>query len=448
MVASAVVAIGALPGAPNSVVTAGFTLVGAAVAAFTDLHLRARRFGWLLITLVLLVVGDRLAVHSVALDRPWALPVAFGGYLVWTVVVATPRAVLRALPLAAIAVAIPLAMHGSVVRALVMSAALLPVAAAAALGSIPRERARHTRHALDQNQSDLDAVVMANLELRNVAEAREAANRIARIATELMNATGAVVWLQAPGSLLCAGGHGTTPEPDREVLSGSGVERCLLTGSVVTDNDETVLPLTGSGGVFGAVTVNGAARNPESFVSTVLQVFGAQAGYALERLRAVETMIDARFVDPVTGVGNRAAATASLATLHVRDALLLLALDDLDEIRTREGDGRADLTLGQLGLHLRTATRAGDHVARFDDGVFFVMLRDLNASAEAVVTRIIDSWQQTGTSGRLRAGAALHLADTTPLDTLERARDALASARVDSPHPVTAAAERAAWGPA
>ena len=449
VVASAVLAASALPGAPAAVETAGLALVGAAVACFTDLRTTGRRVGWLLVTLVLLAIGDRLGEQAVAVDRLWALPVAMGTHLLWKAAVATPRAVLlRSVPAVA-AVAGPLALRGATpVDVVTMAMPILPLALVGALLAVPKGRAERTRRTLEQNQVDLDAVVMANLELRNVGEARDAAQRIARIATELLEADGAVVWLHGPGRLLCAGGHGVTPPPEREVADGSSIDRVLVTGVVATDGDEVVLPLTASGGVFGAVTVNKPRRKSESFVASVLQVFGAQAGYALERLRAVESLIDARFVDPITGVGNRLAATASLATLHTGDAVLLLAIEELERLRAEEGDARADLVLGQLGLHLRTATRAGDLVARFGDDVFFVMLRDLNSSAEAVVTRLLDSWQSTGTAGPLRAGAALHFADGTPLDTLDRASAALDAARRDTRNPISVAAERAAWGPA
>lgn len=447
VLASAVLGVGALPGVPGGVETAGFALVGAAVAAFTEMHLRARRLGSVLVLIVLVAVGDRLAELSVALARPWAMPVAFGGYLLWMAAVATPRTVLKAFIPAAAAVFLPLALRSGPIDGLLFAAPLVPVALLAAALSVPRARAQAARATIDQDQTDLDSVVMANLELRNVGEAHDAATRIARIATELMEADGAVVWLRGPGRLLCAGGYGTTPPPDRDITGGSGVEQVLDTGSVAVEDGEIVIPLTASGGVFGAVTVNGARRKPETFVSSVLQIFGAQAGYTLERLRAVESLIDARFVDPITGVGNRLAATASLATLRTGDAVMLLALDDLPGIREREGDGRADLILGQLGLHMRNSTRAGDLVARFGDDVFFLMLRDLSSSAEAVVTRLLDTWQSTGTAGQLRAGAALHFADSTPLDTVDRASEALDAARVDLRDPVSVATERAAWGP-
>ncbi|HEX4905239.1 MAG TPA: diguanylate cyclase [Acidimicrobiales bacterium] len=311
-----------------------------------------------------------------------------------------------------------------------------------------RARRAARSEALAQHQADLDAVVLANVELRHVAEAGEAARRIARIATDLLAAQGAVVWLQGPGRLLCAGGHGVTPPPTRDVDRGSTVDRVLQSGSIADGVDEIVLPLTGSGGVFGAVTVSRPTRALESFVSSVLQVFGAQAGYTLERLRAVDGLIDARYVDPVTGVGNRLAATASLATLHPGDAVLLLSVDELLTIRAVEGDARADLTLGQLGLHLRTALRAGDLVARFGDDVFFVLLRDLSASTEAVVSRLLDSWQATGVAGHLRAGAALHFGDTSPLDTLDRASDALDATRAERDVTIDLASQRASRGSA
>lgn len=446
--ASAVVAASAAPGVPAVVETIGFALLGAAVCAFADIGLGGRRAAALAMPVVLLAVGDRLAEHAVAVDRLWAVPVAMCAYLLWRATVSTPRGVIvRALPALA-AVLGPIAMRATVDDALLLSTPVLPFALLCSLLAIPRARAATVRAQLRRDQADLDAVVMANLELRNVGDAGDAARRIARIATELLDADGAVVWLQGPGRLLCAGGHGRTPPPDRSIAEDSTVDRVLNSGSVAADPNEIVLPLTASGGVFGAVTVNGARRESAMFVASVLQVFGAQAGYTLERLRAVEGLIDSRYVDPVTGVGNRMAATASLATMRPGDAVLLLAVEDLDRIRELEGDARADLTLGQIGLHLRTATRAGDLVARFGDDVFFVMVRDLDSGAEAVVTRLLESWETAGIASGVRAGAALHFADRTPLDTLDRAIEALDAARDDRRSPLGVAAERATWGPA
>lgn len=448
LLASAMLASSALTGAPVATETVGLALLGSAIAALCDLHLRDRRSGVVLLVVLLLVIGDRLAEHAVAAERLWALPVAFGCYLLWTALTASPRAVMTVLAPALAAIAVPLAFRLGGSEPMATSIVLLPIAAAAATIAALRTRATTGGRALAQNQSDLDAVVMANLELRNVAGAREAADRIARIATELLQADGAVVWLQGPGRPLCAGGHGMTPPPELELAKDSPVGHVLQSGRVATVAGEVVLPLTGSGGVFGAISVTGAKRAAETFVASVLQVFGAQAGSALERLRIVESLVDARFVDPVTGVGNRLAATSSLATLHAGDAVLLLALDSLATIRAIEGEARADLTLGQLGLHLRTALRAGDLVARFGDDMFFVLLRDLDSTAESVVGRILDSWQESGTAGRLRAGAALHFAGTAPLDTLDRAAEALDSVRTDQRTVLAAAAERATWGPA
>jgi len=308
--------------------------------------------------------------------------------------------------------------------------ALLPVALAPVVIHWRRGRLQRPLHAeLAQHQADLDAVVLANLELRNAGEADDAARRIARIATELLDAEGAVVWVHGPGRLLCAGGHGSTARLDRELADGSAVHRTLASGTVSAGDGEVVLPLTASGGVFGAVSVHGGRRPVESFVGSVLLVFGAHAGYTLERLRAVETLIDARFVDPVTGVGNRLAATASLATVHAGDAVLLLEVEGLRDLRAID-PSRADLLLGQLGLHVRTATRAGDLVARYGDDTFFLLLRGLDTGSEAIVTRLLESWDHVGSAGALRAGAAIHPVDASPLDTLDRAEAALRATSV------------------
>lgn len=436
----------AVRGAPGALETTGIALAGAAVLALADVQVRRPRPRAALVLVLLLVVGERLTEHGVAVDRLWAPTAGLAAYLLWVGLARTPRAVIWALTPALVAVSLPLALRVGGTHPIEQSLLLVAVAAVAIAVAVPRSRAAARAAVLAGHQVDLDAVVMANVELRNVAEASEAARRIARIATDLLAAEGAIVWLQGPGRLLCAGGYGVTPPPEREIDRGSNVERVLQTGSVTEDAEETVLPLTGSGGVFGAITVSRPTRLLESFVSSVLQVFGSQAGYALERLRAVDSLIDARYVDPVTGVGNRLAATSSLATLHPGDAVLLLSVDELLTIRAIEGDDRADLTLGQLGLHLRTAIRAGDLVARFGDDVFFVLLRDLNASTEAVVGRILDSWQATGAAGHLRAGAALHFGDTSPLDTLDRASHALDATRVDRDVTIDLATERVTRG--
>jgi GGDEF domain-containing protein len=217
--------------------------------------------------------------------------------------------------------------------------------------------------------------------------------------------------------------------PANGAAAEPAVDHVLRTGAVGTSLLGAVLPLTGSGGVFGAVTVTRPRRAVESFVASMLQILGAQCGAALERLRAVEHLLDAHFVDPITGVGNDLAATAALATLHAGDTVLLLAVDDLPAIRAADA-GRADLVLGQLGLHLRTATRAGDVVAHRRDGAFFVLLRDLDTASDDVVTRLVASCGSTIGTGPLRAGAARHLSGATSTETLDRAIAALDAGRV------------------
>jgi GGDEF domain-containing protein len=424
-------------GAPAWLETVGFVLGGAAVCGFVDLALARGAAATLGTLLALLVVADRVAAHADPVDRLWAVPAAIGLYLVLSGAATTPVGILaRAVP-AAVAVLTALSFRTNGAEIARLTTAVVPLALLGALIAARRCRTARARTAVDRHQVDLDAVVRASIELRNTADASEAARRIARIAAELLEGSGAVVWLSGPGQLVCAGSHGTASSPERE-LDDSLVARVMATGSVAVGGDEVVLPLVASGGAFGAVSIANPSRSPTTFVLSVLQVLGTQAGYALERLRAVESLIDVRYVDPVTGVGNRHAATATLATLRAGDAVLLLAVDELEHLRATEGDARADLVLGQIGLHMRSATRAGDLVARFGDDVFMLVLRDLSATAEVIVTRLLESWQHNGTATPLRAGAAVHLADRSPLETLDRATRALDAARLDLRDPVGA----------
>lgn len=451
LLASFALLTSAIRGAAPALETIGLALLGSAVAALGDVRLRDRRLGPILLVLVLVVIGDRLAEHAVAVGHTWSLPLAFGAYLLSTALTGTPRTVITALAPAMVGVALPLALRVDATSAttpMTMSLALLPIALLCGLIATARVRSDRSRTALRQEHTDLESVLMANHELRNVSEAQEAGHRIARTAAELLDADGAIIWLQGPGRLLCAGAFGVAAPLDSDPTSRATVQEVLLTGVIVSGGDELVLPLTASGGVFGAVSVIRPRRSAETVVGSLLQLFGAQAGYVLERLRTIEQLIDDRFVDPITGVGNRLAATASLATLRPNDAVMLLAVDSLATLRAIEGDAHADLVLGQLGLHLRTATRAGDVVARFGDDMFFVLLRDLATNAEPVLSRILASWQKHGSAGPLRAGAALHFADSMPLETLDRAKEALEAARNDRRPPITVAAERALWGPA
>jgi hypothetical protein len=58
-----------------------------------------------------------------------------------------------------------------------------------------------------------------------------------------------------------------------------------------------------------------------------------------------------------------------------------------------------------------------------------VVQRDLKAPIDMVVSRLVDSWMAGTPSRTMSVGGALHLDSSAPLDTIDRAESALASAQ-------------------
>ena len=118
-----------------------------------------------------------------------------------------------------------------------------------------------------------------------------------------------------------------------------------------------------------------------------------------------------------------------LGSLAPGDAVVVLNLDDLDGTRHRSGQIAVDSVVSALGVHLLNGTRPpGDAVALLHEGTFLVVLRDLKAPVEAIAQRLQATWNAATPTTTFCLGAALHLDGTPPLETFEKAQDALASA--------------------
>jgi GGDEF domain-containing protein len=293
---------------------------------------------------------------------------------------------------------------------------------------LPLSRHRSRRRADTDAQADIEALVVAGIELRGIADLGLAGDRICRIATDLLHATGALLYLQGPGRMLLAGRHGNHPAPVDAEVGGDPAMTASLRDGTIRDHDHVVLPVTGGAGVIGVLTVHGNTRAVCSRTSGALHLFAGLAGGLLDRLGAIESLFDAETRDPVTGVGSRRQASAVVASLRPGDGLVLLCLDKFATLRATAGDAAADLLLGQLGLHLRDGIRPGDAVARFADDQFVLVLRDLKAPVDVVVGRLVESWLSTQPMRTISIGATLHLEGRAPLDTLDQSQVAMASA--------------------
>jgi GGDEF domain-containing protein len=318
----------------------------------------------------------------------------------------------------------------------VLSPPGLQLAAAAALVGILTLRAvialravRHDRALAQQALADVDRLLMAALDLRDVRDVGTAADRACRLASDLLHGDGALLYVEGPGRLLLAGRHGDHPTPiDGELGSDAAIEQALRLGAV-QDGEPMLVPVTGEAGVIGVFAVARARRSLDALTAGMAQLFGGQCGAVLDRLHAVESLYDSATRDPITGVGNRHQASGLIAALRPGDGLLLIEVDDFESLRRGQGDVAANLVLGQVGLHLRNGTRNGDVIARYGDHQFVVALRDLKAPIDSVVERLLASWSAASMSRTITVGAALHLDGEAPLRTVERAEDALASAR-------------------
>ena len=302
---------------------------------------------------------------------------------------------------------------------MVLLIALLVAGASVAFG-IAAHRHRHDegRRAI----TELDQLLDALSRLSPIGDLDATGRQICRIAADLTGGTGAALLLQGPGRLVVAAHHGIHPPlRDPELGVDGDVER-VLRGGGLKPGDPLLIPLTGSTGIVGAISVSSPQRGVDELHESVLGLFGWAGGSLLERFGAV---IDVRERDPVTGVGDRRLASATIASLRTGDAVVVCEVRGITAYRRSNGDDAADLVQGQLGLHLRNAIRPGDTVVRYGNESFLLVLREVRGPVELVVSRILDIWADEHPHLTLHAGTALHVPRAAPMDTAESARTAL-----------------------
>lgn len=416
-----------IPTLPGARVVAGSLVVAAAVVTVLGAPGVRRRpvLQAVLAGLGLGIAGQVLA--SVGSDGPTIVSAAGAAVLLWSALAAgRGGALCLALPVAAAAGLTWV--NGAPGEP---AAILAAVPAAVVVGEVlawPLSRARWARRTAEAALADVDSLLVAALDLRGVDDIAAACDRICRLGSELLDGDGALLYVQGPGRLLLGARHGRHPEVVEGELGREATLDEVMRVGAVRPGEPVLVPVTGVAGVIGVLAVGGSRRRLDGLTTGVIQLFGSQAGAVLDRLNAIEALYDDATRDPVTGVGNRQQAAALIASLRPGDGLLLLEVDAFESFRRANGDAAGDLLLGQLGLHLRNGTRAGDAIARYGDHQFVVSLADLKAPVELVVRRLIDSWLAAGPGRTISVGGALHL-DGAPLDTVDRASSALASAK-------------------
>ena len=279
---------------------------------------------------------------------------------------------------------------------------------------------------------DLEAIVGAAALLQAESDPTQLGPLLARVATSILHGDAAIVLLEdGEGGRLTAGVHASGDEDTPvELPPIDAVDQALRDGQAVFQDDMLVVPLRGATRVVGAVAVRfPPGTELDSFSLHAAQLFGSQAGLALEQQRAIDELTAAAMQDALTGVGNRRRAGVMLEALKPTDAVVLIDLDHFKVVNDTAGHAAGDKTLVLLGRYLREAARDADAVARYGGEEFLLVLRGAGDSAVAAIRRLIEGWHELRPLATFSAGVAVHQADRSPAATLGRADAALYRAK-------------------
>ena len=253
------------------------------------------------------------------------------------------------------------------------------------------------RRAHEAHVQALEDLSIALLGLGHLTERDETAAHICRITTRLAHGTGSMLFVVGPGRVDAIARHGIHPvPPDPELGIDPNVELVLRGGRPLL-GDPLLVPLIGTTGVVGVVSVAAPQQAVDDFDAALLVLFGTAVGPMLERFSAP--------VEP----GDRQQASSAIAALRTGDAVLVISVDGDAPIAER------------LGLHLRETVRPGDAVAELDDA-YLVVLRGVRGTPDAVLARITTLWDAEHPGHPLTSGIAVHSPERAPLDTVEAAR--------------------------
>lgn len=282
---------------------------------------------------------------------------------------------------------------------------------------------------------DLQALVDATIRMARVSEPRQTANLVAELAVNLLGASSSLVMLSpSEGAMQPAGSHRWEMGVEGAHELEEGAERALATGEITRRADGTLafIPLISAAGPQGLIVLTGIGgheRLLDSFTSGLARTFATQATVAFERVRATQSLVDASFRDPLTGVGNRRRADAALELVTTGDAVVIVDLDNFKAVNDSQGHQAGDQVLQSLARLLAGSVREVDVVARFGGEEFLLVLRGVGPKALTAMERLAEWWRNHGQATTWSAGIAVNHPGEGPSDTLARADAALYQAK-------------------
>lgn len=291
---------------------------------------------------------------------------------------------------------------------------------------------RSSRELDTRRVGDLEALVGAAALLQAEADPTQIGPLLARVTAGILHGEDAVVLLEdGEGGRLTAGIHAGGGDAHAVALPPlDTVAEVLRDGLPVLNGDTLVVPLRGASRVLGAVAVRfRPGLVPDPFVLHAAQLFGSQAGLALEQRRVIDELTTAAMQDALTGVGNRRRAAVLLKELRPDDAVVLIDLDQFKLVNDTAGHATGDQVLVLLGRYLREAARDADAVARYGGEEFLLVLRAVGGAARGATERLLEGWRELQPITTFSAGVAVHQVGRSPAATLGRADAALYRAK-------------------
>ena len=291
---------------------------------------------------------------------------------------------------------------------------------------------RHARQLDIRRVGDLEAIVGAASLLQVESDPKHVGTMLAGVAAGILHGRDAVVLLDdGQGGRLTAGVHAGDGVLERVPLPPSEpVDAALREGQPVLQASTLVVPLRGANRVIGVVAVRYLpGTEPDPFTLHAAQLFGAQAGVALEQQRVIDELTEAAMQDALTGVGNRRRAGVLLEALRPSDAVVLIDMDHFKLVNDTAGHAAGDRVLVLLGRYLREAARDADAIARYGGEEFLLVLRGAGEDALAATVRLLEGWRELRPLTTFSAGVAVHQAGRSPAATLGRADAALYRAK-------------------
>ena len=282
---------------------------------------------------------------------------------------------------------------------------------------------------------DLQALVDATIRMARVSEPRQTANLVAELAVNLLGASSSLVMLSpSEGGMQPAGSHRWELGVEGAHELEEGADRALATGEITrrADGSLAFIPLISTAGPQGLIILTGVAgheRLLDTFTSGLARTFATQATVAFERVRATQSLVDASFRDPLTGVGNRRRADTALQSVATGDAVAIVDLDNFKAVNDTQGHQAGDRVLQSLAQLLAGSVREVDVVARFGGEEFLLILRGVGTKALTAMERLAEWWRKNGQATTWSAGIAVKRPEESPAETLARADAALYQAK-------------------